>query len=119
MRALVLLWAWIAGLVRRAAALVACAIAALLPYRARALCARALHVTVGPGDMTQTAFMRLQLRFWNKVLLGLVFWGGLPPSRLLLTFWGRAKLPPARGAKSYWVSRESADTLSAGTRDPF
>lgn len=99
---------------------VVCAIAIVLPYRARLFFGKTLNFFTNPLKASAAVFMAPQLRFWNKIILRAVFWLGFPPSKLLLILGtGRSRMAPPTGSATYWVPRETPEVLDAGIGDPF
>ncbi len=98
---------------------VACAIALALPYRARFLFAKVLNYLSNPFGHTVPMLFGRQAKFWNRVLLGLVFFLGFPVAALLVRIAGRSRLAPRPGAPTYWVPRSPPEAFGKGIRDPF
>lgn len=98
---------------------VACAIALALPYRARLLFAKVLNYWSNPFGHTIAILFGRQAKFWNRVLLGVVFFLGFPVAALLVRVAGRNHLAPRSGAPTYWVPRSNPDAFEKGIRDPF
>jgi len=72
-----------------------------------------------PGRLAQVPVVRFQVEFWNVLVLGVVFFLGMPLSRLALALGGRRPLGPRADATTFWQPRESADELAKHTEDPF
>lgn len=98
---------------------VACAIALALPYRPRLLFAKALIHLASPRLWTVSAAYQKQMRFWNRMVLGLVFFLGFPIAALLFRLGGRGRLAPRSGSATYWVPRRPPEEMERGIRDPF
>jgi len=103
----------------RISGFIVCAIAILLPYRARLVFAKFLNFLGNPVKHSMAVFLGPQLRFWNKVVLRFVFWMGFPPSKLLIVFGGRSRMAPKHGSPTYWVEREKPEVLDAEIDEPF
>lgn len=98
---------------------VACAITLALPYRPRLLFAKVLSYLTNPRLWTASAAYQKQLRFWNRMVLGLVFFLGFPIAALLFRLGGRGRLAPRSGSATYWVPRRPPTEMEQGIRDPF
>jgi len=98
-----------------------CTIAILLPYRMRLGFAGMLNF-LGHPLKRLARLMAPQVRFWNKLILGGVFWLGFPVSKLMLRLGGargRSMMAPPHGSATYWVKRVKPEVLNAEIDDPF
>lgn len=98
---------------------VACAITLVLPYRPRLWFAKVLNFLSNPPSATASIFYRKQLRFWNRLVLGVVFFLGFPLAAILFRLGSRKGLAPRSGSGTYWVSRRPPEDFVKGIRDPF
>ncbi|RJO68956.1 MAG: hypothetical protein C4523_06695 [Myxococcales bacterium] len=99
--------------------LLACAVALGLPFGLRRAFGRLVGLIAGERGLSDTGLFRAQFKFWNRAVLGFVFYLGLPFSKLLFALGGRSKLAPKSGAPTYWVERESPERFVEGIDDPF
>ena len=92
--------------------------ALLLPYRMRLLFARMLtFIKSGPGPAISLAAKR-QARFWNMLVLGLVFYLGIGSAalaKLLGRLWPSGRKP----TDTFWIERNSPDDFVRKVEEPF
>ncbi len=98
---------------------VVCAIVLALPYRPRLLFAKVLNYLSNPPSRTVSILFERQSRFWNRIVLGLVFFLGFPIAAILFRIAGRGRLAPPSGSATYWVPRPPPEEFEKGIRDPF
>jgi len=98
---------------RRFSGWVVCAIALVLPYSARMYFVRALNYVANRPSRGAALLLRGPARFWNRVLLALVFFLGFPFARLALLFKRRPR------PDSAWVDRPAPEDLERHVEDPF
>ena len=103
----------------RLSGLAACAIMLVLPYRPRLLFAKVLVGLTHPPRWTAAVWFPRSWRFWNRVILTLVFFLGFPIASVLLRMTGRRRLGPAAESPTFFVPRDPPERIEAGIRDPF
>lgn len=106
------IWLFLSGVV-------ATAIALALPYRPRLWFAKVLNHLTNPPSATASVLYQKQVRFWNRIVLGLVFFLGFPIAAILLRIGGRRHLGPQSECETYWAPRPSPEEMEKGVRDPF
>ncbi len=94
-------------------------LALALPYRPRLLLAKVTTYATNPPSQVASMLLRRQSRFWNRLVLGLVFFLGLPWAALFFRMGGAARMAPPPGSATYWVPRRPPEELDQGIRDPF
>lgn len=103
----------------RLSGLVVCLVALLLPYRPRLLFAKMLNFIANPPQKTLPLALGRPLRFWNKLIFGVLFFLGLPLAKLFLQISGKKRLAPPPTSASYWVAREDPAKLKQDIQEPF
>lgn len=103
-------WLYISGIL-------VCMIAVVLPYRLRLFFAKILNYITNPPSWTASLLFQKQLRWWNKVILGMVFFLGLPIAALMMRLGRKTAMDPS--GNSWWVARRTPQEIEKGIRDPF
>jgi len=103
----------------RISGFVVCLIAALLPYRPRLFLAKVLNYLSNPLKATMPLLLQRPLKFWNKVILGLVFFLGFPITKLFFLISGRTRLAPSHRTATFWEKRRPAEQLEQEIEEPF
>lgn len=103
----------------RASGAFVCAVALALPYRPRLLFAKALTWLTNPVSDTVGMSFRKQARFWNKVILALVFFLGFPLAKFLLVISRRRPQGPRGETPTFWVARPAPEAFTEHVREPF
>lgn len=105
---------------RRLSGMVVCLIALVLPFGPRMLFARLLSCSSRPPKASASPLLRGPLKLWNRVLMGVVFFLGLPMARLFFVFTGGSrKLAPKPGRDTYWIRRPAPEEFDKGIGDQF
>lgn len=96
-----------------------CTIVLLLPFRWRGPFATLLAALGRMRNPSESGLYRLQVRFWNTLVLGMVFYLGFPIVRLLAPLWAPGRLSPPPGSPSYWRLRRTPEELERDVSEPF
>lgn len=110
---------WLSEAWMFATGLIATVITLVLPYRLRLLFAKLLLHLTNPLSWTASVFYQRYLRFWNKVILGLVYFLAFPFAKVLLKVFGKTRLAPEPQSPTFWVQRPPPEHFSKQIKDPF
>jgi len=88
-----------------------------MPHRVRLLFARLLTYLSNPLGATLSVVMRKQARFWNNVILAVVFGLGIGSAALMVR--GAQVFRRKPKGDTFWRPRESPETYIDRVGEPF